>query len=622
MKKKLLPLTLALLLGATIQAQDTGEQSLTFSYSAGAMTSYVISGVTPGKTRVYLAFELRADDVTLFNGNAISTINVTGGSNNRPDMPENTIRDINVFITEDLSKEPVYKQQAELTSEWYGLNEIKLDKPFELTEEMSGKPLYIGYDFIVPGADASYMVTDGKRLYANNLIYGKSDTDALPDEWTAAGMTYGALCMSITISGKTLPLDRASVTKAEYPDYVALGSTASYKYTVRNTGMHNIESAEIAVTVGDQEPQYRTVTFRPSLEMTEESTLTIEDILFETEGFANVKTEVSKVNGQPNDGASVSGLVTSYTDGFDRYLVLEEGTGTWCGWCPAGEVMVSYAKKTYPERYICIAVHYNDRMTCDDYRPFLNAYFTGYPSAIVNRQVRQSPGTTDGPGDNYQFIDNMYKAYTGRPAYACFKKLEANPTDDGYKVTAQVEFSIDSPVKHELSFVVVKDHVGPYEQTNYYTEGANGEMGGWENRPSPYSMYFDDVPVDYHAYPGIEGSLPTTQKKDLLYDFTAEFIPAEPLDENCSVIGLITNSNTGEIVNALKVPYNYSGVDATAADSVSVIVAAGGIVVTGASESAIYAADGRKVGADKAFGLTGGIYIVKADGQTRKVMVK
>ena len=49
----------------------------------------------------------------------------------------------------------------------------------------------------------------------------------------------------------------------------------------------------------------------------------------------------------------------------------EEATGAWCGYCPAGMVMMENIKKTYPaDRCIPIAVHQGDRLEVDGYMGF------------------------------------------------------------------------------------------------------------------------------------------------------------------------------------------------------------------------------------------------------------
>ena len=66
---------------------------------------------------------------------------------------------------------------------------------------------------------------------------------------------------------------------------------------------------------------------------------------------------------------------------------MEEGTGTWCGWCPRGIVAFRYMAEKYPETFIGIAVHKSDNLETNTYS-YLK--FNGYPSCYVNRNLRNS----------------------------------------------------------------------------------------------------------------------------------------------------------------------------------------------------------------------------------------
>lgn len=51
----------------------------------------------------------------------------------------------------------------------------------------------------------------------------------------------------------------------------------------------------------------------------------------------------------------------------DKKVWVEEATGTWCGWCPRGEVYMNYLYAKYPEHFVGIAVHQKDPMECKDW---------------------------------------------------------------------------------------------------------------------------------------------------------------------------------------------------------------------------------------------------------------
>ena len=74
------------------------------------------------------------------------------------------------------------------------------------------------------------------------------------------------------------------------------------------------------------------------------------EVVCPEEGVFDVIATLSKVNGNENNSSSntAKANVAVFSKGFDRNLLLEEATGAWCGYCPAGMVMMENIKKTYP----------------------------------------------------------------------------------------------------------------------------------------------------------------------------------------------------------------------------------------------------------------------------------
>src|SRR6516225_3148810 len=45
-----------------------------------------------------------------------------------------------------------------------------------------------------------------------------------------------------------------------------------------------------------------------------------------------------------------------------RHVLVEEFTGSWCGWCPRGAYAMQVLDKKYPGKVFCIAYHNSDPM--------------------------------------------------------------------------------------------------------------------------------------------------------------------------------------------------------------------------------------------------------------------
>ncbi|MDE5882587.1 MAG: leucine-rich repeat protein, partial [Muribaculaceae bacterium] len=233
-----------------------------------------------------------------------------------------------------------------------------------------------------------------------------------------------------------------------------------------------------------------------------------------------------------------SSLVDS-NSGFPLNVVVEEATGTWCGYCPSGIVMCEYIREHYSDRIFPIAVHQGDKMEIDEYSDFLRdvSYF---PSAFVNRNTEMQISTAE--------ADLLYNQIKDKLTYAqvdLYAKLENNVL----YIDSEAEFAVNMDIEHRLAFVVVEDSVGPYMQTNYYTPADTG-LGFWETAGSRAKYYFDNVVRHIKTFDGIENSLPNNLMAGKKYHYSTTIELTRVDSPECKVIAMIINCKTGEIVNS------------------------------------------------------------------------
>lgn len=517
--------------------QSRAEQSLTFSYADGMSTAYGLNDATAGKTTVYLAFEFRKEDVATYVGNSITAINLRGGSTGMM----NNVRDITYFITSDINSEPEVSGTGHLGAKPYAEGTFTLDTPYVLDE---AKTIYIGYSFAAP-IRGYYVPTDNTPSTPSNLIYGMSDTDSRPTEWYVAGDQIGSLSASVVITGENLPQLLANITEATFPPYVRTGETGTIQIAIRNVGLANIDSLTVRATVGDETPFDTDVNLSSPIAPSVVRNITVTGIPFNTDGQKTVKVEIVKLNGEEiSRPTAVEGIVMVYSDGYDRKLVIEEGTGTWCGWCPGGIVMLEYVAKTYPDRFLRIAYHNEDKMAGN--QQFINTYVTGFPYTITNRINEYTPTTSYSAIQS--FVNTLYNEYTSYPAY-CQINIDATENANNIEFTAAAEFVQPLSVQHYMAFALVEDNVGPYAQQNYFT-GSGRQMDGWENKNSPVSTIFNDVCRAIIGFPGVNGSLPEKIEKNTVYTYSNTFSKEKLTGTTYRIIGMIVNASTGEIVNA------------------------------------------------------------------------
>lgn len=110
---------------------------------------------------------------------------------------------------------------------------------------------------------------------------------------------------------------------------------------------------------------------------------------------SNVATmTISNINGGADDDNSddvATKTVNPVVPAPGKMVVGEEGTGTWCQWCPRGAVFMDMYEEEFGQFWAGIAVHNGDPMVVTTYDTGLGAYFSGYPSALVDRGADKDP---------------------------------------------------------------------------------------------------------------------------------------------------------------------------------------------------------------------------------------
>ena len=123
---------------------------------------------------------------------------------------------------------------------------------------------------------------------------------------------------------------------------------------------------------------------------------------------------MTKVNGNANQSqnATAKGTLRVVPKMFNRGVVVEEFTGTGCGWCPRGLVGMEKAAAHYPDNFIGIAIHKfnaSDPMFTSDYA---NVGLSSAPSCVINRNGRAIDPYY---GSNKSILDDMAAAVKDVP---------------------------------------------------------------------------------------------------------------------------------------------------------------------------------------------------------------
>jgi hypothetical protein len=227
--------------------------------------------------------------------------------------------------------------------------------------------------------------------------------------------------------------------------------------------------------------------------------------------------------------------------------VLEEGTGTWCGWCPRGAVFMDHFFANHPaEAAAQIAVHNNDPMTVAAYSSYMSNYAGGFPNLVIDRSIERDP----------KLIDTAFSVAQRNFGFADFTMGTPLVHENMVSIPVTIK-PVVTIVNPKLALVITERNVtgsgGNWPQNNYYSGGGSGAMGGWEAQPG----HVPDVPFHFVARSitpspgGDAGALPATLYAGDTYTATLSAV----LDtgwkrKDLQYIALLINGNNTSIMNS------------------------------------------------------------------------
>lgn len=269
-----------------------------------------------------------------------------------------------------------------------------------------------------------------------------------------------------------------------------------------------------------------------------------------------VSMDVQDIDGEPdavasNSNAEVS-IVMPAEKHFPRKTVMEEGTGTWCGWCVRGIETIDRLKKEYPENFIAIGVHSSDVMdNAVNYDKLLERFDT-YPNSFINRKQLMDPGYWEVKNLVETEKDNADAKITARAFFA-------TSDSSAVKVVTESEFGFSDPDAsgYRIAFAVVEDKVGPYVQGNFYSDPSANHtddiMDEWVHKDSQVEMLFYDVARGiYGDYAGNAKSFTTPITEGETYQYQYSFTLPKNIQnrKNIRIVTLLLDNKNGEILNA------------------------------------------------------------------------
>lgn len=395
---------------------------------------------------------------------------------------------------------------------------------------------------------------------ASNLLVSLTYGDA-------AGWLYGAALdnVSVVIPDNVLRVSLAAADAGRYVDAIPavvggydkfwVGGNFILEGTFSNDGFVPVTSFDVSWTKGAQTAS------------TSFSGLNIPftgryDFMLDLPAFVagtnddDYTIAITNINGgDDNDVTDNSGVVNVNVEGVEpaagRKVVVEEATGTWCQWCPRGAVLMDFIAENYPTTAVPVAVHNGDPMTVATYDTGLGTLIGGYPSGLVDRA--------------YVDIDPLEfeAALIDRLSTPAPVSVQHNVSYDAatrlITVESHLHFLEELNGNFKIAMVITEDDVtgtsSTWRQTNAYSGGGNGAMGGFEALPTQVpaaQMVYNHVGrTIFNSFTGAAGSVPALNPAGSDVVFTSTYTHPTTQDvTQMHAVTMLINAGTGEIVNA------------------------------------------------------------------------
>ena len=509
---------------------------------------------------------------------------------------------------------------VDVPNEKLGMNiEVTLPEPYTITSE----GVYVGYSFTITSAstqDDQYPVLTVGTDMPNALLLR---TDNRLREWVDLyGNNFGVLDLKVLLEGTFAQyLLSPSVKQDKY--FVQLGETVDVDVTLTNNGEVAVNNFCYTLDNGEEQTvDLSTAALNPG----KQTRLTVTIAADDAEGSSTKTLTVTKVNGNKNESANASTSFTVLTmkQLIRRKVVVEEFTGTGCGWCPRGLMGMEKLRNTYGDRFIGIGIHqYNnsDAMFIANY-PDLN--WSGAPSCRIDRGAEIDPyfGSSDDICDDFQYEMNQ-------PSFVDVDVC-------GFMDEAMTEVETKAYIKslydtndYALELALVADGLSgstsAWWQSNYYSSQPASQTpsdllvfcsGGKFGSNSIKGYVFNDVAIGTSYKNGMNqaealGTLTAGETREVSCTLAmpTKATLRTALKKSAAsvyVIALVVDKTTGRIANAAK---------RLVGEEINTGVKT---VQTGTGITTNYSLNGTKLAAPQR-----GINIVRqADGSVRKVVIK
>ena len=486
-----------------------------------------------------------------------------------------------------------------LPANYVGPISVKLPTPFTIPADGA----LVGYSYDGKSSDKSIVLagisSEAAGCFFQYDYEGERNFESLS---SIVGMSS-----SIQIGLDVSDCEANDATVSANPELTTLVNTKQqYPFYITNNSAKPITQLTYSISVDGVNGAEKSLDLSSPIEPMETASIPY-TTAFEDDGVHTVELNISKVNGNTNINkhSSAEYSIIALEKSADRVSVVEEQTGTWCGWCPRGHVALDLLNKQLGDKVVTLAGHYANGESQVDPMNILGDNITsqaerfadygwvamtlssllgggGLPGAMFDRVVAADPyvgaNTTKGKNGTYEYgatdLVNLLKE--GNPSEADFS-MTASWADDkntDIKVDLSTTFNYNrfGSFPYGVAFVLSENGMtgkgANWKQLNYYSKlaGVNGasdfnnpDMAAWFKAGSYVSTTYDNVVVQAWNPLGdaaiVDKSKTDIDKGEVIPFSTTLKVNSDLIQNynNLTLSALLVNLNSLAVVNAAKV---------------------------------------------------------------------
>ena len=213
-------------------------------------------------------------------------------------------------------------------------------------------------------------------------------------------------------------------------------------------------------------------------------------------------------------------------------VVLEDYTGTWCGYCPNVSHAIEEIRMITDDISV-VAIHYGDEMTISPGLDLINEFnITGYPTARINRTTDWSYPYASSPIESLIDTDNSI-------GISIDSQMDGTILAVNLRVVSEEDLN-----NHKIVAYLVEDNL-IYDQVNYYNYDENSYFFGMGN-PIVDFVHNDVLRHSFTDALGNSMENPTSALSDTFYNYSLE-IDSGYDPANLGIVVMIVNQNNTAI---------------------------------------------------------------------------